>query len=392
MSIYLFVNVAKAIDQQCTQRSLANPTAKKNKKAMDNRDGSDEFSNWDKKCFAFLCKIYNILQINIEKLWSPPVAEESFVNLICDICYRFMETAGNKEAKFGETIFQILGIAIKRYNHAMTFPVKTMQIIRTTENVAPVIASGITILSEEFGLNSIFGILINEIIDCIAEDATDGVLVKNISCFLIELCSVACKHLLPHLSTISEELLNCESHLLRNSCLQVIGDTIASELATEDLSEEMKEVRNEFLENLVTHFMDVSAHVRVKVLQIWVHLKENNCIPLAFQSKVLMEGVNRLFDKTSTVRKAAIHLIKAFLENNPFAPKLPLEKMIAKYETECNRMEELQKIVEEEKKKVEEVEADWLEVVPKLMPIVVEQLSGGKSYLFLCMFCLQAIL
>ncbi|KAL5282585.1 NCAPD2 family protein [Megaselia abdita] len=375
MSVYLFVNVAKAIDQQCMQqRSLGNPTGKKNKKSNENTE--DEFTNWNKKCFSFLCKIYNILQINIEKLWSPPVAEESFVNLICDICYRFMENAANKERKFGDTIFQILGIAIKRYNHAMTFPVKTMQIIRSIENVAPVIASGITILSEEFGINSIFGILINEIVDCIAEDAADGVLVKNISTFLIELCNVASKLLLPHLSTISEELLNCESHLLRNSCLQVIGDTIASELSSENLSEEMKEVRNEFLENLITHFLDVSAHVRVKVLQIWVHLKENNCIPLTYQSKVLMEGVNRLFDKTSTVRKAAIHLIKSFLENNPFAPKLPLEEMIEKYKTACDKMEELQKMVEEEKKKAEEVEADWLEVVPKLMPIIVELLSG----------------
>lgn len=381
MTTYLFVNVTKVIDQQCLQRSLGNPTGKKSKKAFDNREGCTEFINWDKKCYGFLCKIYNILQINIEKLWCPPVAEESFVNLICDICYRFMESAGNKERKFGETIFQILGIAIKRYNHAMTFPVKTMQIIRTIENVAPVIASGITILSEEYGINSIFGILINEIVDCIAEDATDGVLVKNISSFLIELCSVASKLLLPHLTTISEELLNCESHLLRNSCLQVIGDTIASELATEDLSEELKEIRNEFLDHLLTHILDVSAHVRVKVLQIWIHLKESNCIPLAYQSKVLMNGVNRLFDKTSTVRKSAIHLIKAFLENNPFAPKLSLEEMIEKYQTESDKMEKLQKIVQEEQKKAEEVEADWLKIVPSLMPIVVELLSDGEYFL-----------
>lgn len=383
MSIYLFVNVSKAIDQQCSQRSIGNPTGKKGKKTMDNREVNEDFRNWDNKRFSFLCKVFNILQVNIEKLWSPPVAEESFVNLICDICYRFMESAGNKERKFGETIFQILGIAIKRYNHAMTFPVKTMQILRTIDNVAPVIAGGITILAEEYGITSIFGVLINEIVDAVAEDATDGVLVKNVSSFLIELCSVAGKLLLPHLPTISEELLNCDSHPLRNCCLQIIGDTIANELANEDLSEEMKELRNEFLENLVTHFLDVSAHVRVKVLQIWIHLKEHNCIPLTFQSKVLMEGVNRLFDKTSTVRKASIQLIKAFLENNPFAPKLPLEEMIEKYKVECEKMEELQKVVEEEKQKAEEVEADWMEVVPKLMPIVVELLSGGEFSCFI---------
>lgn len=380
MSIYLFINVTKSVEQQYAQRSIGQAQSKKGKK---NTDASEEFSNWENKRFNFLCKIYNILQIQIEKLWSPPVAEESFVNLICDICYRFIETAANKERKFGDTIFQILGIAIKRYNHAMTFPVKTMQIIRTIENVAPVIASGITILSEEFGINSIFGILINEIVDCVAEDASDGVLVKNISSFIVELCNVSCKLLMSHLSTIAEELLNCESHVLRNSCLQVIGDTIANELSSEELTDEMKELRDELLENLLTHFLDVSAHVRVRVLQIWAHLKEHNCIPLLYQSKVLMEGVNRLFDRTSTVRKASVHLIKTFLGNNPFSSKLSLEEMIEKYKTESEKMEELQKVVEEEKAKAEEVEANWLEIVPKLMPLVVELLVDSMFLIFI---------
>lgn len=101
-----------------------------------------------------------------------------------------------------------------------------------------------------------------------------------------------------------------------------MGNAIISELSSEDLSEELKEIRETFLNDLVDHLMDVSAHVRSKTLQIWNHLKNENSVPLAWQNKILKEASKRLDDKATLVRKYAVILIKSFLETNPFAAKV----------------------------------------------------------------------
>uniref|UniRef100_A0A8D8CNQ3 Condensin complex subunit 1 n=1 Tax=Culex pipiens TaxID=7175 RepID=A0A8D8CNQ3_CULPI len=73
--------------------------------------------------------------------------------------------------------------------------------------------------------------------------------------------------------------------------------------------------------------MDVSAHVRSKVLQIRHYVQGQNAVPLSWQHKVLEGAVERFEDKSLLVRKNSIALIKAFLEHNPFSAKLSLAKL-----------------------------------------------------------------
>lgn len=278
-----------------------------------------------------------------------------------------------------ETIFQIFGTAIKRYQHAMNFPVRILQILRTTEHAAVSIANGINVLHEEYGITSIFSVLIKEIVECLTLDSADTVISRNFSNFLMELASIAPKLMIPHLSTLCDELLNCESHLLRNCILQIMGDAIVGELTSEELSEELKEARNEFLENLLMHINDVSAHVRAKVLQIWHHMKEEQAVPLSFQLKVLCEAVDRLDDKTSSVRKHAVQLIKAFLERNPYSAKLTLAELLQKHEEEVQKMEKLTELLGEERKKAEELEEQWNLVIPEILPFVEESIRENNE-------------
>lgn len=103
-----------------------------------------------------------------------------------------------------------------------------------------------------------------------------------------------------------------------------MGDIICVELSSEDLSDELKEIRDTFLEDLLNHIMDVSGYTRAKVLQVWNHMKLENSVPLVWQNRVLKMAADRLDDKGTLVRKHAIHLVKAFLETNPFAAKVLL--------------------------------------------------------------------
>lgn len=379
MSLFLQVSVVRRIDSVCAQVQQQQLQSQQKKRSKQT-ETLEQYPDWDSKRGRFLVQLFNILQFPLEKLWNPPVAEENFVNLICDICYRTLELIQPRtdNRHITDTVFQIFGTAIKRYNHALTFPVRILQILRTTEHAALSIASGINVLQEEYGISSVFSVLIKDIVEALTVDSADTVVSRNFSNFLMELATIAPKLMIPHLSTLCDELLNCESHTLRNCILQIMGDAIVGELTSEELSEELKEARNEFLENLLAHINDVSAHVRAKVLQIWNNMKEENAVPLSFQLKVLCEAVDRLEDKTSSVRKHAVQLIKSFLERNPFAAKLTLEELIKKHAEECEKMEKLSEVLAEERKKAEELDEQWSALIPEILPIVETDLKECK--------------
>jgi condensin complex subunit 1 len=265
---------------------------------------------------------------------------------------------------------------IKRYNHAITFPVRILQVLKNHEMSISPIANGIVLLYDEFNIQSVFTVLIKEMIEILSMDAADTQTARFFGTFLMDMAHTAPKLLIPHLSKIGDELLNSESHVLRNSVFQVMGDVILSELTAEDLNDEFKEIRDEFLEDLLNHIMDVSAHCRSKVLQVWLNLKVNNAVPLSFQYKVLQETVDRLDDKTSVVRKNAIALFKAFLEHNPFSGKLSVEELNVKYEAENEKLQVIRKNMLEQERTLVESDEKWEDIAIDLLPVIVEAVKG----------------
>lgn len=101
-----------------------------------------------------------------------------------------------------------------------------------------------------------------------------------------------------------------------------MGNVIVGQLSGEGLTDEQRETRDELLEDLLNHINDVSSYVRSKVLQLWSELESRMAVPLAWKLKVVRVAVERLHDKTATVRKNAISLLKTVLESNPFACKV----------------------------------------------------------------------
>uniref|UniRef100_A0A182SX51 Condensin complex subunit 1 N-terminal domain-containing protein n=1 Tax=Anopheles maculatus TaxID=74869 RepID=A0A182SX51_9DIPT len=314
MLAFLVNGMVKVIDSHVNTAS-EKMTTKKNKKQSVNEQV--EALDWDNKRYQCIVQLYNLMQLPLEKLWEPPVCEESFVDVICDVCYRTLEQSYVRTRNIADGVFRILGTAIKRYNHSLAFPVRIMQIIEHFETAIPPVAAGVLLLYEEFSIQTIYPVIIKEIIERLSVDSADSQTAKFYSHFLVELGTLAPKLMIPHLSMLSEELLNLESFTLRNCVLQIMGEAIVSELTSEELPDELKETRDEFLEDLLNHIMDISAHVRSKVLQVWLNLKEHNAVPLAWIHRVLNVAVERLEDKALVVRKQAIALIKAFLEHNP---------------------------------------------------------------------------
>ncbi|KAH8258183.1 hypothetical protein KR038_007382 [Drosophila bunnanda] len=377
MTLYLQVNIVRKIDncfQQAQREGQLNAQKKRGKQA---EQSPENFPDWDIKRGKFLVQLFNVMQCPLEKLWSPPVAEEDFVSMVCDICYRTLELlpVRSDNRHVFDTIFQILGTAIKRFNHAMTFPVRILQILRGTEHAAVSVANGIFLLHEEYGISSVFSILIKGIADALMLDSSDSAVSKHFANFLTEFSNIAPSLIIPHLAKLADDLLDCQSHTLRNCVLQIIGDTVVSELTSEGLSQELKEVRNEFLEHLLSHICDVSAHVRSKVLSIWHHLKVQHAIPLNFIINVLSEAIGRLEDKSSLVRRAAMQLIKSALESNPYSSKLSIDELRAKHAKEVEAMEKLDEVLQEERQQQEQLNEEWGTLAPDLLPFIEENLT-----------------
>ncbi|XP_055595244.1 condensin complex subunit 1-like isoform X2 [Uranotaenia lowii] len=380
MLIYLMAGTVKAVDAHVKSAKAESEGLFKGKGGSKRKDNEQiECLDWDNKRYRCVVQLYNFFQLPLERLWDPPVCEESFVDVICDICYRTLEQSYVKTRSVVDSVFQILGTAIKRYNHALSFPVRTLQILEQNESSIAPIAAGVMLLYEEFNIATIYPVLIKELIERLGIDAADAQTARHFSQFLVELGTLAPKLIIPHLSTLSEELLGLESYVVRNCVLQIMGEAIVTELTSEELSDELKETRDEFLQDLFNHTMDVSAHVRSKVLQIWLHIQGQNAVPLSWQHQVLERAVERLEDKALLVRKNAIALIKVFLEHNPFSAKLSLAELRAQYEEADKKLQDIRNQMVEQDSALKQIEEDWEDQKVQMYPIFSEVLSNENS-------------
>lgn len=130
--------------------------------------------------------------------------------MFCELGYRTLETHWIKQKRVESTVFQTFGISIKRYNHALTFPVRIIQILRLNEIAIVPIANGICLLNDDFGISTISTVLLKDLVETLQEVSGDSQIAKHFSSFLTELGSVGSKLLVPHLSKLAEDLLNVE--------------------------------------------------------------------------------------------------------------------------------------------------------------------------------------
>ncbi len=80
--------------------------------------------------------------------------------------------------------------------------------------------------------------------------------------------------------------------------------------------------RDTLLDVLQERVRDVHANTRAAVLKVWISLCSEDALPIERTHAIAAIAVDRLRDKTSTVRSAAMQLVAALLENSPFGTSL----------------------------------------------------------------------
>lgn len=370
MLVFATISLVKKID-----RDVVSSDGKKSKKQT-----QEEIENckWEDLRYKALLQLFNILQLPLGNLWNPPVAEEDFVNLCADFVYRTIELPTIKNNNIEDTSFQILGTLLKNYNHSLVFKTRIFEVMKSSEHSAKAIANGVDILHKKYGIQSILKVVIEQILNGLDGSVSDGPVVKNISCFFSELGNNAPALAMPYIREIAVEMLNLESYQLRICVLQLMSDIVMSELTGEELTQEKKDMRDEYLENIFFHIHDVNAHVRSKALSIWWQMKRDNSVPLIWLSPVTKRAVDRLEDKSSLVRKNAIHVIKSYLERNPYAAKLSLEELEKRYEEKLKELSDFRKKMADEADKVDEVNEKWETTLIDMKPYIIRCLEQNS--------------
>ncbi|XP_012269629.2 condensin complex subunit 1 isoform X1 [Athalia rosae] len=278
---------------------------------------SEEEKEWYEKTDEILVLVYQWIQLPLEKLWQPPIADASFVMSIADMCYRILERCKTAKSKsMRESIFQILGTLVKRYNHGISCVVKIIQLVKICDGLAPHLATGIIQLIEETGSTGIIKEMLREIDRAAPEEGGT----RNIANFLETVASLNPQFILPAITNMTDHLAN-ECYLMRNCVLGILGTIVKDILTSENLSNEQRMKRDECLDNLMEHILDSNAFVRAKALQVWQNLCAEGAVPLANQNVLLEATILRLDDKGASVRKYAFQLLKTLLQCNPFAGK-----------------------------------------------------------------------
>lgn len=333
MLAYLFTSFILYIDQEIAKDVPDQYTGKRKKPPK-----SDTEEEWDYLKEKSLEYIYRLLQSPLQKLWQPTIVEDSFVTMFTKVCYKLLEQCTQASQKsIRQTIFEILGTSVKKYNHGISCVVRIIQLVQVHDILPAYIATGVVHMIQNCGCTG----LIKEIMKEIDQRELSETESRNLSTFLETIAGANPNLIIPYLDDIMDGL-SSEHYTMRNCTICIIREIVQKALTGDDLTQEQKVQRDDCLNNLEEHILDVNAFVRSKVLQVWQHLCCEGAIPVSRQGRLLAHTVLRLEDKSAVVRKYALQLIRALLQGNPFAAKLNKVEISKSLEKEEINLRKLQ--------------------------------------------------
>ncbi|KAK7496786.1 hypothetical protein BaRGS_00011995 [Batillaria attramentaria] len=369
MTIYLLCQFIELYEAEACH---SNPVAVKKGRGKAAKQQTKNGMDWEAEREEGVQTLVQMLQLNLNKLWDPPLAEEDFVSLVSSCLYKLLENPAIASARGKETrdaISHGIGVLVKRYNHALSASLKIAQLLKHFEHLVSPLAQLVEVVVNNYGNKSIVGDIMREIGRMDPRDASrDTSGARAYSQFLVELAEKVPAAMLPNVSVVLTHL-DGESYSLRNGVLGMMGEILIRVLSKEGLDQNQRINRDGFFDRLQDHIHDIHAFVRSKVLQIWLTIVSEKCLPLPRQEALVGLVLGRLQDKSSQVRRYAIQLLTAVLRCNPFAAKLSVDELAVSYENEKTKLEEMMPTDQPSaatERSAEELEEEWAKLLPQL--------------------------
>ncbi|XP_067659519.1 condensin complex subunit 1-like [Haliotis asinina] len=378
MTVYLLCQFIEMFETDFHKANAVQVNVTKGRKSQKKR--VETGIDWEREREMGVHALLQIIQLNLPKLWDPPIPEEEFVSLVSNTCYKLLENPGISKVKdTRETISHILGCLVKRYNHGLGASLKVIQLLQHFEHLVSPLSLTVEMFVNHYGAKSVVSEIMREIGRIDAQDLSrDTSGTRAYSLFLVELAERVPAVMLPNISVLLCHL-DGDSYSMRNGVLGVLGEILQRVLSKDDLDDNMKNARDGFFDKLEEHIHDVHAFVRSKVLQIWLTIVNEKCLPLPRQEHLVTKVIGRLQDKSSQVRRYAIQLMTALLKYNPFAAKLPMEKLELNHQKEVEKLAAMKPVEHLPQPIPDDVlegfEREWLAVEEKLLAALDEDNS-----------------
>ncbi|RMX45777.1 hypothetical protein pdam_00004164 [Pocillopora damicornis] len=384
MLCYLIVQLADAFEVEATKPSTEVIVSGKRKgKATNSKKKTSSSWEWEEQRDILIQTLGQLMQLDVNRLWDPPIIEEEFVNLVTGCCYKFLENPTSvKNGTTKDLIFNLLGVMVKKYNYGLGISLKIVQLLQHFEHLVQPLAQAVQTFVDEFSIKGVVSEVIREIGRMDPRDlARDTSGTRAYADFLVELAGRVPSQIIPNISVLLCHL-DGESYSMRNGILALMGEIVIKVLSKEDLDDAAKKLRDQLLDKMEDHIHDVNAYVRSKALHIWLELCKKEAIPLSRQPHLLELVINRLQDKSSIVRKNAIQLLKTFLICNPFGAQLPLDHLRQNLSKETAKLKEMAPQLCEEHDgqvpavlEVEDVKKIWEAIKPEVQATIEEYLD-----------------
>lgn len=346
MSAYIASQLVEAYETEALRPSATEVTAagkgRKGKKAAAATAAMG--FDWDAEKERALTALSHLMQLPLQRLWDPPVADQEFVNMVTSCCYKLLEnpaTVRNKGCR--DAIFHLLGTAAKRYNHSLGASLKIVQLLQHFEHLSSPLAQLVAQMAAELGVKGVVGEVLREVGRMDVHDLSmDSSGTRCICEFLVELAQLVPDNVLPTMSVLVPFLDEEQSYPMRNAVLGMMGEILVRALTKEDLEQKLRSARDHILDRLEDHVHDVNAYVRSRALQIWLTVVNEKAVPLQRQLHVVDLVIGRLHDKSCQARKYAIQLMTALIKTNPYAANLSIEALATSLEKEHAKLAEMQ--------------------------------------------------
>ncbi|XP_054267936.1 condensin complex subunit 1 [Macrosteles quadrilineatus] len=330
MNLYIFTQLHSATHDKIALESsttvMEKGKGKRGKKGKIEELGYD----WDEKQRQAFIALYDVLQLQVSKLWDPPVPEEQFVNMCANSCYKALEhpTIAHVKAKpLRDTLFQLLGMLIKRYSHGLSCVVKIVQLLTLFEHVVSPLANGVVMFVRDLGFKSLVNEIVRELM-ATTENTQDGSSIRSFSNFLVEVAELEPEIMIPTTKELTK-YLEQDPYSMRCCVLSVMTEILLTQLSQDSLDSVAKKQRDLYLDLLEEHTLDNNAFVRSRVLQLYQKIVQHNAVPKSKFLLVVDLAIERVMDKSSNVCKNAISLLRSILEHNPYGVKLDMQQLIS---------------------------------------------------------------
>ncbi|CAH8500263.1 unnamed protein product [Schistosoma bovis] len=304
--------------------------------------------DWFIECEKAVSALDQICRLKLDKLWDPPVAEEDFINLPANCCYKLLEDRDMaSNANIRAAVTSLLATLVRRYGHSIACSVKLAQLLQCFPHMVNCLMAIVRSFIEDEKLTGVVRELLKEICSYNGADLErDSQASQNFSNFLLEVARTY-----PTLAQSILPLLRCrldeEPYQMRNCVLGIIGEIVPIFAKREQLDPNERVQRDRLMDLLQEHIHDVNGYVRAKALQIWHNIVVLGGLPVSRQSKLaalLVGNLGAMMDVSASARKNACKTLTAMILQCP-AAKLTTNELQQVVNKETKRLESLEELL-----------------------------------------------